>query len=1178
MNARTFMTDSFFVIFNPKCGFAISDFRIVGKSVISNFRAYRSMNLTLLTINQDKMDFKRLATYKFHRLISCVVLFAVTQLLSNNSFAQYTKLLDFGTTLGHRPCAPITDGTFLYGMTFGGGVNHLGTIYKIKPDGTGFTKLLDFDGANGSNPYGSLFYDGSTFLYGMAASGGANDNGTIFKLKTDGTGFAKLFDFSFATSGATPYGSLISDGTSLYGMTTGGGAKGSGTVFKINTDGTGFTDLFDFDYFVSGGHPYGTLYFDNTYLYGMTNNGSANPYGSIFRIKPDGTGFSNLKNFDLTHGGGPFGNSLIGDGTYLYGMTSQGGQFSSGTIFRIAPDGTAFSTLLDLDNTTGGTPYGSLISDGTLLYGTTSSGGANSVGTAFKIMPDGTEFVKILDFDVSEYGGIPEGSLSMIGTTLYGTRSGDDGTGIGYVGTLFSINANGSGYNKFHYFQRNGSTPNGSLFSDGTFLYGMTSIGGLSNFGNIFKVKPDGSGYTSLFDFDGVNSGRNPNGSLIYDGTFFYGMTNSGGLNDFGIIFKVKPDGSSFTNLYDFDQVNGSYPYGSLLSDGTFLYAMSNQGGQYGFGTIIKIKPDGTGLTKILDFDNTSNGAYPQGSLISDGTFLYGTSSYGSTSNGTIFKIKPDGTGYLKVIDFDGPNFGDTPSSELYYDGTFLYAMAISGGANGNGTIIKVKTDGTSPSKLFDFESTTSGSEPRGALIPNSGYLYGVTEYNGAPSGYGYTGSWGTLFRIKPDGTGFQKFMNFVDGQNPMSSLLINGSFLYGMTNSGGVNSAGIMFKTTLTPFVSISGFSPDNGVVGSYVTITGTDFDLTPANNVVKFNGVTATVKRSTIDSLIVVVPSGATTGLISVTANGTTATSTTDFTVTTQTAMTDGTIQACNVSFDAPNDTNDHIETFVPVNSGDKIKVSFSSFSAGDILNVYDGPTTSSPQVASLTGNSLPSDITATGSGGELTFEFLWQDNFSTDWQALITCVSANPPTISSTKVVTQIGASASVNLISLISTPNNDLDTSSLEVIVPPVHGTASINSLGVLTVDYADVAYAGKDSLTIKACDKAGACATQQIFIEVVGDIVVYNGISPSGKNPSLVVEYIDVLPDTKTNSVYIFDRWENQVWHGENYNNSSVKFTGESDGGSALPSGVYFYRIEFASGKKTKTGFISLRRQ
>ncbi|MBI4930249.1 MAG: hypothetical protein HY841_05770 [Bacteroidetes bacterium] len=184
-----------------------------------------------------------------------------------------------------------------------------------------------------------------------------------------------------------------------------------------------------------------------------------------------------------------------------------------------------------------------------------------------------------------------------------------------------------------------GQTPYGTLISDGTFLYGMTGNGGTNTKGNIFKIKPDGTGFANLLDFSGVTNGSYPQGSLISDGTFLYGMTNMGGTNDLGTIFKIMPDGTGYVKLLDFAGVaNGSFPYGSLISDGTFFYGMTYGGGTGGSGTIFKIMPDGTGYAKLLDFAGPTNGSEPYGSLISDGTFLYGMTSLGGTgSSGTIF-------------------------------------------------------------------------------------------------------------------------------------------------------------------------------------------------------------------------------------------------------------------------------------------------------------------------------------------------------------------------------------------------------------------------------------------------------------------------------------------------------------------------------------------------------------
>jgi uncharacterized repeat protein (TIGR03803 family) len=127
-------------------------------------------------------------------------------------------------------------------MTTFGGANSAGTIFKIKPDGTGYADLFDFVGgfSTGINPWGSLISDG-TYLYGMTRNFGASGDGTIFRIKTDGTGYSDLYAFDM-TNGGFPQGSLISIGSDLYGMTYNGGTSSDGTVFKFHsTSGTGIS-------------------------------------------------------------------------------------------------------------------------------------------------------------------------------------------------------------------------------------------------------------------------------------------------------------------------------------------------------------------------------------------------------------------------------------------------------------------------------------------------------------------------------------------------------------------------------------------------------------------------------------------------------------------------------------------------------------------------------------------------------------------------------------------------------------------------------------------------------------------------------------------------------------------------------------------------------------------------
>jgi uncharacterized repeat protein (TIGR03803 family) len=125
-----------------------------------------------------------------------------------------------------------TDGA-LYGTTFTGGLNGVGMLFKVSPDGSHFVELYDFDGTNGSYPSGlTQASDGA--LYGTTFAGGANDYGVVFGIRTDGSGFAKLFDFDFGTTGGNSVAALLeaSDG-SFYGTAPNGGPSGGGVVFRF---------------------------------------------------------------------------------------------------------------------------------------------------------------------------------------------------------------------------------------------------------------------------------------------------------------------------------------------------------------------------------------------------------------------------------------------------------------------------------------------------------------------------------------------------------------------------------------------------------------------------------------------------------------------------------------------------------------------------------------------------------------------------------------------------------------------------------------------------------------------------------------------------------------------------------------------------------------------------------
>lgn len=189
--------------------------------------------------------------------------------------------------------------------------------------------------------------------------------------------------------------------------------------------------------------------------------------------------------------------------------------------------------------------------------------------------------------------------------------------------------------------------------------------------------------------------------------------------------------------------------------------------------------------------------------------------------------------------------------------------------------------------------------------------------------------------------------------------------------------------------------------------------------------------------------------------------------------------------------------------------------------------------------------------------------------------------PPVIQTTSAETHIEGSISISLLNFISDPDNNLDLSTLKIITPPASGAqASIDGDHNLIIDYKNVSFSGRESITIEVCDLKGKCSQQTITLDVAGDIVVYNAFSPNSIdsiNPVFYIEYINVLDDTKHNHVSIFNRWGDVVFEIDDYDNANHVFIGQNQNGNDLPAGDYFYKIDFSSGKKSRTGFVSIKR-
>jgi uncharacterized repeat protein (TIGR03803 family) len=389
----------------------------------------------------------------------------------------------------------------------------LGLIPAGRVTAQTFTTLHSFTGSDGASPYAGLILSGNT-LYGTAYDGGSSGNGTVFKVNTDGMGFTNLHSFtalsnSTNSGGASPYAGLILSGNTLYGTASQGGSSGNGTVFAVNTDGTGFTNLHSF-----------------TALSNSTNSDGASPEAG-----------------------------LILSGNTLYGTAAGGGSSGNGTVFAVHTNGTgftnlhSFTALSNSTNSDGAYPEAGLILSGNTVYGTAYTGGSSGNGTVFAVHTNGTGFTNLHSFtalsnSTNSDGAYPDAGLILSGNTLYGTAVYGGSSGDG---TVFALNTNGTGFTTLHSFtalsdstNSDGAYPEAGLILSGNTLYGTANNGGNSGDGTVFAVNTNGTGFTTLHSFTDGSDGLLPYAGLILSGNTLYGTTSGGGSSSAGTVFSLS--------------------------------------------------------------------------------------------------------------------------------------------------------------------------------------------------------------------------------------------------------------------------------------------------------------------------------------------------------------------------------------------------------------------------------------------------------------------------------------------------------------------------------------------------------------------------------------------------------------------------------------------------------------
>jgi uncharacterized repeat protein (TIGR03803 family) len=244
---------------------------------------------------------------------------------------------------GSNPHAGLVlSGNVLYGTSKHEGNFRYGVVFAVGIDGNGLTNLHNFIGfpTEGGLPESELTISGNILL---GTSGeGTTGGGTVFKVNTDGTAFQTLHTFS-GTDGGAPLAGLVLSGDSLYGTALYRGSSGNGTVYALSADGTGFRNLHTFEQAIGSG-PYYTnsegifpkseLVLSSNTLYGTAYGGGSSGVGTVFCLNTNGTGFEVLHDFSGLDGENPDAGVLL-SGNTLHGTTAFGG-IAHGTVFGIS--------------------------------------------------------------------------------------------------------------------------------------------------------------------------------------------------------------------------------------------------------------------------------------------------------------------------------------------------------------------------------------------------------------------------------------------------------------------------------------------------------------------------------------------------------------------------------------------------------------------------------------------------------------------------------------------------------------------------------------------------------------------------------------------------------------------------------------------------------------------------
>jgi uncharacterized repeat protein (TIGR03803 family) len=691
-----------------------------------------------------------------------------------------------------------------YGVTRKGGINNAGVIYKADNEINGYEVVYNFNINDGKEPTFTDLTEFNNKFYGCTRYGGTYATGTIFVFDPNTNEYSKIIDMN-NTIGSQPWGSLVMAGNQkLYGLARYGGNLQKGTIYEFDPTTGNTIKKIDFDGSNKGGEPVGSLCLGNDgMLYGMTSIGGIYGQGVLFKYDPDQDFFTKLHDFGgFGYGDGaqPKSDLIQASDGKIYGTTTYGGAYDQGSIFQYDITTSIYTVKHSfLASSTGKNPWaGKLVEypDGK-LWGATIVGGTWDFGVIYNYILSSGSVTKIYNFTGGANGENPGSSL-VIGNDnlLYGVtqKGGSNNTGI-----VFSINPSNYSFSKKLSFNGSslGSTPYGGLFKGSDeLIYGLTSAGGIYNSGVLYQYSNITNTLVKKHDFGYVGNGFNPAGDLVMTGRdTLYGLTTYGGTQSGGVIFELDINSNTFKKKFDLSNYYGVFPLnGFCLASNELLYATASEGGVSNKGTFFEYNKKTNTIVRYPFSD--IDGAFPNSKVSeSSNGKLYGMTNKGGDFNkGLLFEFDPLLKILKKVFSFDGPNNGSFPEGDFVERNGILYGLTTKGGSNDKGIIFSYDPVLNSFIKLYEF-SGSDGENPANSLTEKNGILYGVCQKGGI-------NDQGIIFKYDILNSQFTKIFNFestTTGAFPNGKLRFSSeNSLNGSTEKGGLNDKGTLFKYDL--------------------------------------------------------------------------------------------------------------------------------------------------------------------------------------------------------------------------------------------------------------------------------------------------------------------------------------------------------------------------------------------